>query len=903
MFEKNTEKTELVEQTLFCTQCGCRLKTGSRFCTACGAKAEASPLGYAAAGAANAGVPNPKKGFSRRAVILAAGAFIAVAAAVALLLIWRSASPNMIPSEYAEAEKYFTANLAKLESLSADADYIAFFRLSDELNENIIGVLQSELGEDPYPAGIIRLASEAQEKLYEINVEAGFAVTKALYAGGDYEGITRFFSSKMIDEANKTELVDIAFQAFAQAGDFARAETVIRELLNPYSMEALDSALEYQETLSDDYADWQASWERIGEAEYDRVMPFQNGRAKVAVNAGTEAEKKFLWGVIDENGVEIVAPQYDQIGAFLQDRAAVQKDGKWGFIDLNGDVVIALQFDDLKEVQDSNLYEFVKRDPEMIYRGFYENFAPVMKNGQWGYVDLNGKVLGRGFIYQDVWYFNEGIAAVKLNDKYGLINSAGNYIIEPNTVPRGGRNFDVIRPIYEGLAGVNWNGRSERGIIDKEGRLLVIFDNREVDLVQDFREGLASVRLYRNGVPKWGFIDRSGRVVIPQKYDTVTVFIDGIAKVTNGGDTGLINRNGEAVLPMVYEAIGDFVDDIAYVKRDGKYGFVKRNGTLLANPVYEAVSAFADGLACFCQQGKWGVMDSFGHVVVEPAFDNMKAYADGVAPAKINGQWGYVDASGYFVVPPQFDDAGVFSEGYAAVMLDGKYFYIGLVNSSSAMNGEVRDEDGLVLADALVEVYPRDDIRMYDAIFSTRTDEDGLFKLVLPEGRYKICVSKPSYLQSISYEDIAGGSGSNFAAQIVMIAQSGSAEASSATISVEDALTGQGVNSALVRFRRGYNNQDGGLVRLNDGAIMQTRTDGSGCFNVTLPYGLYTAEVNLDGYTTDYINFFVGERSSQMETKSKALTTVLPAGETRITLEWGERPADLDAHLIGQVPG
>ncbi|MDR1961305.1 MAG: hypothetical protein LBQ16_03390, partial [Gracilibacteraceae bacterium] len=57
---------------------------------ACGARAEAPPPGYAAeAGAANAGVPNPKKGLSRRALIPAAIALGAVAV-VAILLFARS---------------------------------------------------------------------------------------------------------------------------------------------------------------------------------------------------------------------------------------------------------------------------------------------------------------------------------------------------------------------------------------------------------------------------------------------------------------------------------------------------------------------------------------------------------------------------------------------------------------------------------------------------------------------------------------------------------------------------------------------------------------------------------------------------------------------------------------------
>jgi uncharacterized protein YfaP (DUF2135 family) len=90
-------------------------------------------------------------------------------------------------------------------------------------------------------------------------------------------------------------------------------------------------------------------------------------------------------------------------------------------------------------------------------------------------------------------------------------------------------------------------------------------------------------------------------------------------------------------------------------------------------------------------------------------------------------------------------------------------------------------------------------------------------------------------------------------------------------------------------------------VRTADGETETARTDRNGNFAANLPYGLYTAEVTNEGYTTIYINFPVGGENAGRRIMSKAMTESLPTGETRITLEWGEYPQDLDSHLMGPV--
>ena len=125
--------------------------------------------------------------------------------------------------------------------------------------------------------------------------------------------------------------------------------------------------------------------------------------------------------------------------------------------------------------------------------------------------------------------------------------------------------FKEVREYSEGMAAVNY-GRSiypKWGFIDESGKEVI---PRIYSDVLDFSEGLASVNL--DG--KRGYIDKSGNVVIDFKYNWAASFSNGIAKVSEKDEDrstiwGLIDRNGRPVTPIKYQRIHDFDDDLAMV--------------------------------------------------------------------------------------------------------------------------------------------------------------------------------------------------------------------------------------------------------------------------------------------------------------------------------------------------
>ncbi|MCM1347779.1 MAG: WG repeat-containing protein [Firmicutes bacterium] len=94
------------------------------------------------------------------------------------------------------------------------------------------------------------------------------------------------------------------------------------------------------------------------------------------------------------------------------------------------------------------------------------------------------------------------------------------------------------------------------GFVNASGKVVIPATYTEVC---DFSEGLAAVQ--KNS--KWGFINKTGRVVIPFKYDDddtwyddggepPLMFVKGTCPVLKNGAMGAINKNNRTVVPFKY---------------------------------------------------------------------------------------------------------------------------------------------------------------------------------------------------------------------------------------------------------------------------------------------------------------------------------------------------------------
>jgi hypothetical protein len=89
-----------------------------------------------------------------------------------------------------------------------------------------------------------------------------------------------------------------------------------------------------------------------------------------------------------------------------------------------------------------------------------------------------------------------------------------------------------------------------------------------------FCNGLARVRKNK----KWGYIDTTGAIVIPLKYNEVENFSEGMARVRVGQKWGLMSSTGKEIIKPTFQEIGPFINDKAKVLLDGEEYYMNKNG-------------------------------------------------------------------------------------------------------------------------------------------------------------------------------------------------------------------------------------------------------------------------------------------------------------------------------------
>ena len=198
--------------------------------------------------------------------------------------------------------------------------------------------------------------------------------------------------------------------------------------------------------------------------------------------------------------------------------------------------------------------------------------------------------------------------------------------------------YDEVHHVFgNGLAGVKLNDKW--GFIDKIGRVKIPIKYESVNC---FDEGLASVAL--NG--KWGFIDKDGNEIIPLIYDQAEYFSGGWAKVKLNNKWGFIDKIGTVTIHFKYDFIDDFSEGLAVVELNGKYGYIDKIGTEVIPIKYDNAFSFSEGLANVVINDKYGFVDVVGKEVIPCKFDSAFSFNNGVASVSLEKEWFTIDRNG-----------------------------------------------------------------------------------------------------------------------------------------------------------------------------------------------------------------------------------------------------------------
>ena len=326
---------------------------------------------------------------------------------------------------------------------------------------------------------------------------------------------------------------------------------------------------------------------------------------------------------------------------------------------------------------------------ERTAEGRYDD-ATRNDSAEWWLLDGDGNAIVKGLYWwpkDDDWPiqprpfegFTDGVdtAVIRIGQKYGLINRAGEIVVEAK---------------YDDIFGFEPGDKLTPVSLDE----------------------------------KWGAIDEKGNEVVPIVYDSpFSRFEDGITTAERGGRYCLLGEDGTEILPAEYSmiwiedgadygfarkgAIGMLFDrsgNILFEKKLGEngwiycypdatppfawdnsddetHGYCGLDGVDIPGGPYEDTDPFWGESATASVQvnGKWGEIDREGNIVVETEYQWVGGYSEGLCPAQdAEGLYGYLDEAGNVAIPFQFSWANGFVNGYADAAPKEDDAYHGLID-------------------------------------------------------------------------------------------------------------------------------------------------------------------------------------------------------------------------------
>ena len=246
------------------------------------------------------------------------------------------------------------------------------------------------------------------------------------------------------------------------------------------------------------------------------------------------------WGFLGRDGEWKMQPAYQKVFPFHQQMAFVKKDGKWGAINRRFKTVLPPLYDSLAyanawwDKDDDMFREWIGDSVEVLLT--FEN------QHKYYFLDSTGTYL-YSHVLDTCNSFKEGMARVRVGDKWGFINKQGEMVVEP-----------------------------------------------QFERASDFREGLARVRTRL----RWGYINLKGDFVVKPQYYHADDFEHGLARVRTRTRYGFIDHQGNWVIKPKYRRATDFGYRVSIARKKKKYGVLNMEEKWVIRPRYSKISIQQD---------------------------------------------------------------------------------------------------------------------------------------------------------------------------------------------------------------------------------------------------------------------------------------------------------------------
>ena len=227
----------------------------------------------------------------------------------------------------------------------------------------------------------------------------------------------------------------------------------------------------------------------------------------------------------------------------------------------------------------------------------------------------------------------------------GFIDENGKMVISAN--------YSGVYEFSCGWARVTEEG--EKQFIDKDGKS-VIPDPFPFDSYFNFNR----IRFEEDGL--YGMYDENFKVVIPAEYKYLGPCTeDGLIWFSEDGkEYGYLDKDGKVAIPEQFYDAFSFAGGIAGVQEkkgdEYRYGIIDKKGNFLIDYQKKYLFNMGEGRVGFenASTGKYGMMDKNGNEIVSAKYDEIWPFTCGMAQVKKNDKWGYINTKGEEVIPCRY---------------------------------------------------------------------------------------------------------------------------------------------------------------------------------------------------------------------------------------------------------
>lgn len=273
--------------------------------------------------------------------------------------------------------------------------------------------------------------------------------------------------------------------------------------------------------------------------------------------------------------------------------------------------------------------------------------------------------------------------ALYTNDKWGIIDSKGNTIIEPmyqEMIVVLNNNKDVFLCTYD----VNeQTGDYKTKVINKENKEIYTKYEKVEPLENYDADGNAwyekdVLKVLKDG--KYGLIDIDGKEILNAEYDKIETLkgLENSILIQKDSKIGLVNKSGATIINPEFTKIEkydkDYKKGYITINQDKKYGLVTYAGSPILENKYEKIlPIYGENYFVIEEKGEQKVINAKGEEVLKEGFDKIiQINSDGVVFTEDN-KYGFMNYDGKVLVKPEYDELKEINKGILKVKDDKEY--------------------------------------------------------------------------------------------------------------------------------------------------------------------------------------------------------------------------------------